>query len=550
MGRPTSWRTIALANAALAVGLLSAAMNAPSAGAAPAGSNCDQFRANIVAMDGKSSTLPGYLDLRATLGGLYERLCAGPTAERAPESWYDIDGHKLGPATGGRPAGGAFTATDAVASACATAGNPSMCALLRGSTGMCPDAPDPETKKACVSALAYPRATDQEDGAPPLRPITVLLAGKPYEVAGACADMLANLAGSSDLAGTSLRSRLKREMMLQQLQDSCPQLLAGLQASLGADPVSNPDAFWPALKRLVEAGFGPPGAASAAPSQTAYRDPGFQKMCSEARTNKQTCEQRQKNMGDGTTHGRSGQAGAFGDCAALYGAVANMCSLTEARAVAPPPAAPQPTVPKTPTPAPAQQAKPADGTASSRPPPPANAGSTLSPQCQQLVSSYVAAAQANDGPKALAGYNALKQAGGCGVLSKVDRAPPVQAAPAGPDPRFAVRGATPMSDNTIKACDDSPEACEARVRQLRAGTSPEAVAALWANAIGVGLNLGTAMAGGLAGGLPTGGYAAGGGGTNMNSIGNKPVRSTYGQGAPTYKPAPPQWPSDITGTNR
>jgi hypothetical protein len=79
------------------------------------------------------------------------------------------------------------------------------------------------------------------------------------------------------------------------------------------------------------------------------------------------------------------------------------------------------------------------------------------------VSSYVAAAQANDGPKALAGYNALKQAGGCGVLAKVDRAPPPQPQAPGPDPRFATRGATPLSDATMKSCDDSPEACAARV---------------------------------------------------------------------------------------
>jgi len=37
--------------------------------------------------------------------------------------------------------------------------------------------------------------------------------------------------------------------------------------------------------------------------------------------------------------------------------------------------------------------------------------------------------------------------------------------------------------------------------------------------------------------------------TNMNSIGNRPVRSTYGQGAPTQV-APRQSPSDITDTTR
>jgi hypothetical protein len=60
------------------------------------------------------------------------------------------------------------------------------------------------------------------------------------------------------------------------------------------------------------------------------------------------------------------------------------------------------------------------------------------------------------------------------------------------------------------------------------------------------------MAGGLASGMPAaapGSVGGAGSGTNMNSIGNKPVRSTYGQGAPS-RPPPPQAPSDITGTTR
>jgi len=180
-------------------------------------------------MDARSSTLPGYLDLRATLGGLYARLCDRPTAERAAEFWYDLDGHKLGLAGDGRPPGGAFIATEAVARACATAGNPSMCAMLRGSTGMCPGAPDPETRKACVALSAYPTSIEEE-GAPPLPPITVLLAGKPYQVAAECADMLANLATSPDIQGDSLRARLRRELMLDQIRTS---VLGQPEAAIG-----------------------------------------------------------------------------------------------------------------------------------------------------------------------------------------------------------------------------------------------------------------------------------------------------------------------------
>lgn len=165
----------------------------------------------------------------------------------------------------------------------------------------------------------------------------------------------------------------------------------------------------------------------------------------------------------------------------------------------------------------------------------------MSPQCQQLVSSYVAAAQANDGPRALAGYNALKSAGGCGVLAKVDRPmPQPQAAPAD-DPRFVARGATPLSDQVVGGCDASPAECQRRVQQLRAGVSPEAQAALFMNAVSIGLQLGATVANGMAATMPQGG------GPNMNSIGNRPVQHTYGQGAPVYR-TPRNSPSDITGT--
>ena len=172
-------------------------------------------------------------------GGLYARLCDRPTGDAAAEFWYDLDGHKLGSATAGRPPGAVFTATEAVARACAGADNPSMCAMLRGSTGMCPDAPDPETRKACVSLLAYPTSIEAE-GAPPLPPISVVLAGKPYQVAAECADTLANLATSPDIQGDSLRNRLRRELMLDQIRSSCPQFLAALEGRLGANAGSTP----------------------------------------------------------------------------------------------------------------------------------------------------------------------------------------------------------------------------------------------------------------------------------------------------------------------
>src|SRR5205085_1371821 len=140
----------------------------------------------------------------------------------------------------------------------------------------------------------------------------------------------------------------------------------------------------------------------------------------------------------------------FADCYFLYQNVVGMCRLSKPASFrAPPPA--QASAP------PAQPARPpADASAHSAAPPAQPSG--LPPLCQSLVSNYVAAAQANDGPKALAGYNALKQAGGCGVLAKVDRPLAATAGPAVDDPRFQSRGARPLSDQVLGACDDSPEA--------------------------------------------------------------------------------------------
>src|SRR6476660_4006544 len=124
--------------------------------------NCSDMRANIAAMDAKSSGLPGYLDLRLTLSLLYSKLCRR-TAAREGESWYDIDGKKLGPATGDRPEGAAYTATDEVAKSCADSGNPSMCAMIRGSVAMCANPPEGEAKRACVVAGGYPTGQPLEE---------------------------------------------------------------------------------------------------------------------------------------------------------------------------------------------------------------------------------------------------------------------------------------------------------------------------------------------------------------------------------------------------
>jgi hypothetical protein len=124
----------------------------------------------------------------------------------------------------------------------------------------------------------------------------------------------------------------------------------------------------------------------------------------------------------------------------------------------------------------ASLAEPADG-----------AMASMSAACREILGRYIVAAQANDGPAAAAEYAALKQEGGCGVLQQVE---PQEAVP---DARFVSRGDTPMLDQTFGACDRQAALCNEVANQLKAGTSPEAVTAMYSHAIGVGLELGAMM---------------------------------------------------------
>jgi hypothetical protein len=168
--------------------------------------------------------------------------------------------------------------------------------------------------------------------------------------------------------------------------------------------------------------------------------------------------------------------------------------------------------------------------------------------CQNLVGNYIAAAQAQDGPASQAAYEALSAAGGCGVLAQAEAQAKAEAQSqaAAADPRFVARGDTPMLDQTVAQCDRLAAACAEVVRQLRAGTSPAAVAAMYANAISIGLQLGAAAGQGVLNASHTGAVRVPSRtSSNMSSIGNRPVSSTYGQGSPLH-PAPPSGQSTIT----
>lgn len=123
----------------------------------------------------------------------------------------------------------------------------------------------------------------------------------------------------------------------------------------------------------------------------------------------------------------------------------------------------------------------------------AQAAAMKGPNCSDLIQNYINAAQAENGPRAAEAFDELNKAGGCGVLDKAEQQLKAQSAGAGGDPRFQSRGDTPMIDQVAVPCDQNPQACNAAVNQARAGTSPAAVAALYTNAIGIGLEIGGMM---------------------------------------------------------
>ena len=425
----------------------------------------------------------------------------------------------------------------------------------------------------------HPRENQKPSLPPPgeaLPGFGVALDGGPFDLGPDCSALLGRLSGDPLLDGVSSLERGRWQLILQK---QCPNFLDALKRRTGLDPDKDPGKFWPAVGELAFNGFAPPGTPSKTPASV-NADPGWQRMCKEAETNRNTCLKRLNEMptavdpnfssapatsttGPGsptadnppeppvtpTKTDRYGvtQSGAFSQCAALYGQVLNMCKATEnvakkTAARLPPPAPPKPAPP----PPAAKAAVPSGG--DSRPPPQQQAAG---PDCQRLVSNYVGAAQANDGPRALAGYNALKAAGGCGVLNKVDKGAPVAQAPAAPAPAFPTRGGTPNTDAYVQPCNADQAGCAQAMRQLERGTSPQAQAALVMHAISTGLELGAAIAGGMASVTPPQGggrgqYNTPGNNTDMRSLAAPPICGGVGQGSG----ATPQRnsPSDITGT--
>ena len=557
--------------------------------------SCAQFRDAIVRMETESVRPPGWFALDQHLRALYRQDCLiNPTRQVPAQYWYTAEGKSTGvmahdpvvydrdaskqkypDGMPDRPADAAYATTPEINERCVERGlkEPGMCVMIENLRAACANPVDSQPRNHCTAILGE----DQKPSLPlrgeELPPIRVGLDGGPYTLTPNCDALLGRLSGDPLLDSVSSTERGRWQNIM---ESECRDFLDALKRRTGLDPNKDPGKFWPAVGELAFNGFAPPGTPVQTPASV-NADPGWQRMCKDAETHQRTCVDRLNSMrslaprpaqstygqgspnpdpvpdpittSDPADRDRTSQTGAFAQCAALYGQVLNMCKATEnvakrTAARLPPPAPPKPAPP----PAAAKAAVPSGG--DSRPPPQQQAAPGL--DCQRLVSNYVGAAQANDGQRALAGYNALKAAGGCGVLNKVDKGAPVAQAPAAPAVALPPpRRGTPNTDAYVQPCNADQAGCAQAMRQLEQGTSPQAQSAMVMHAISTGLQLGAAIAGGMASVAPPQGggrgqYNAPGNNTDMRSLAAPPIRGGVGQGSG----ATPQRnsPSDITGT--
>jgi hypothetical protein len=481
--------------------------------------SCAEFKDKLLAMERNSVRPQGFLELNILLRDIYRESCiAFPTRDPSkgpPEYWYRSDGISTGVLTdAARPEGASYATTEEIAQFCAGQPmDPSICAMLTGIGYYCSQAPARRLLMRQCGGIQpdLPEASD------PLPPEQLSIAGKTYTVGRKCARFLAEVQATDPKRAPIA---VGQDGWQHKLSLYCsPEFADAAAKMLGRTPDRSD--FWPAFAHLTLNGFRSPAERKTYTPTSLRQDADFNRMCEQAKGMRDQCWQRWNNMRSIGTEplGDNGQALAFKECYGLYAKVYGMCEAGQREAnrigsLPPPIANPEPVI---------EAAKPAGG--DSRPPP--KAAPQPPTKCQQLVSNYVNAAQANDGPRALAGYNALKAEGGCGVLDKVDTgmpaAPPAQAYPS--------RRNNTLTHQYVDPCAADPANCARAMGQLEQQAGPEAKAALMMHAISTGLQLGAAIASGMAAMQPSGG-----GGTNYNSIGNRPAARTYGQGSPQAAP--------------
>jgi hypothetical protein len=480
--------------------------------------SCAAMRASLVEMDRASVKPPGYGALRQLL--LAHALTCRDVAPRTPGS---------------------------AEAACAGSPSRDWCILEHQVAESC-RTPQPESQTVCRMLFGEGYANAAATGQQPVLPIPptqIALDGRTYSVAPECADILFRESGTA--AHEGLRAGLRSQQMVT-MRQLCPDFLAALERRTGNNAANDAARFWTALGDLVLSNF---AARNAPPINVASinASPRFKQMCATARANENTCRARQGNMGEvgRNSRGVSGQAGAFGECAALYGSLARMCSNTEqaaARATQPPttPPAPQPAA----APPPVAAAPPAANPGQSAPPPSpqalrqATAIGQLSPQCQDQLNNLLEATNAGERQRAANAYTALR-----GASCDVQMREVASATSLGlPERRMSARA----NDTMSRAMGADPNAALAGAANRNAQGAGGGGGGGGDFEIDQVINFGMALLGVMSAfsGQSFGGVSFGmiNAGTNFSTM-NQRAASTYGQGSPNasgYRPPAPAKP--------
>lgn len=483
--------------------------------------SCSDLRNNIAAMENgvpSAATLPVDLQLR----NVYIRDClrhpsSGANAgSAANDPWFAANGD---PASGPPPQGnGVYQTTPQIASYCQGSSEPQICALMLNLNEgeMLTPGGDPKNP-----ADWYPpeRAIDPADELPPLE---LAAGGRTFPIDDAC---LGGLTGM-------LFPSVQKQNVLGTVGGS-PQCAGELNAINGA---------LGALQDAMEKWYAAALRDQTKPINSKYGQPGFLEMCSQAYDNQNSCAARQSNMGTAGTDaalGFKGQAGAFGECASLYGSVVAMCKQAGVRFPNTPRlASTQPTKQQKNPPAQAPPPKKKDTSGGSSAPPketPAQAMAGQMPaSCGPAMQKYLDDVGNKQSGGAVSSYQQLAASGECRDAMKRIADEHSLALPE--------RQMTPLTRSAFGAAfNKDPNAPLAAPTPGYTGSygggggddvDPQEVLEFGMALLNLGIgaaNLANAMHGAGAV-IPT---------TNFNSLAGPIIRNGVGQGAPTRAPAPP-----------